>query len=369
MENLVPDPQKADILGLARNDLKQLLKAMKQPAYRGDQVFDWIWHRDTADPEGMTNLPLVLRRKLKQSFDWSLPSIEAGQTDRDGTTKLVLGLSDGLKVECVLIPRIGKSGAEGRAGAEEAAVSWKDTTLCVSTQVGCRFRCVFCRSGRDGLKRDLRAGEIASQLLAAGRRLPTGGAITRIVLMGIGEPLDNFENSCRAVRVWLDNGERAYGGGRIVVSTVGIRPALARLTDELGGKVGLALSLHAASAVKRKKMVGKAGRENPAGILEAACGFTLPKGEKLTVENVLVGGLNDSQGDARDLASLLEGKPCMVNLIPLNPAPGMSLVPPPADRVEAFQNILKARRILTFIRRRRGGSIQAACGQLAFGKQ
>ena len=367
MENLFPDPQKTDIFGSARNDLKQLLKAMKQPAYRGNQVFEWIWHRNTVNPENMTNLPEALRRELKQSFDWSLPSLEAERADRDGTTKLVLGLSDGLKVECVLIPRSDEGGGERSAAAGEAA-AWKKTTLCVSTQVGCRFRCVFCRSGRDGMKRDLRAGEIASQLLAAGRRLPAGGAITRIVLMGIGEPLDNFENSCRAVRVWLDNGERAYGGGRIVVSTVGIRPALARLTDELGGKVGLALSLHAASAGKRKKMVGKAGRENPAGILEAAFGFPLPKGQKLTVEYVLVGGLNDSQQDARDLASLLEGKQCMVNLIPLNPASGMRLRPPPPGHVEEFQEILKARRILTFIRRQRGFSIQAACGQLAFGK-
>ena len=358
-----------DIFGSARSDLRQLLKALKQPAYRGDQVYEWIWHRNVADPESMTNLPVMLRQKLQEAFDWSLPSLEAEQADRDGTTKLVLGLSDGLKVECVLIPRIDdqSGGKWGRAAGEAAA--WKNTTLCASTQVGCRFGCVFCRSGRDGLKRDLRAGEIASQLLAAGRRLPAGGAITRIVLMGIGEPLDNFENSCRAVRVWLDNGERAYGGGRIIVSTVGIRPALARLSDELGGKVGLALSLHAASADKRRKIVGKAGRGSPAGIFEAACGFLLPKGEKLTVEYVMVGGLNDSQEDARDLASLIEGKQCMVNLIPLNPAPGMRLRPPPADRIEAFQNILKARRVLTLIRRRRGVSIQAACGQLAFGKQ
>ena len=144
---------------------------------------------------------------------------------------------------------------------------------------------------------------------------------------------------------------------------------MARMNDELGGRVGLALSLHAASALKRKKMVGKARREDPAGILEAACGFKLPKGEKLTIEYVLVGGLNDSLADARDLAALIRGRQVMVNLIPLNPAPGMRLEPPAAGRVEAFQNILKAGGILAFIRRQRGGSIRAACGQLAFGRK
>jgi 23S rRNA (adenine2503-C2)-methyltransferase len=239
----------------------------------------------------------------------------------------------------------------------------------VSTQVGCRFKCVFCRSGREGLVRNLSAGEIAGQLLAVERQLGEDRRIGKLVLMGIGEPLDNYEETCRALRVWLDRRERVLTGGRIVVSTVGIPEAVGRLSRDLGGRVSLALSLHSPSAEKRSRIVQGAGREPPAALVKAASRFDFPPRERLTIEYVLTRGLNDSEADARELARLLRGVDCMVNLIPLNEVRGLRFKPSTREQSEAFQEALRRAGVRAFIRRRRGGGVQAACGQLAFDRE
>ncbi len=358
--------EKRPMLGLSREDIKAALLTLGQPAYRGDQVFDWIWHKLVMDPAGMSNLPLELRRELADRFDWRMPRIAERHEDRDGTVKFAMGLMDGYRVEAVLIPRLEQDEAAG-GGREKPGRT--DCTLCLSTQVGCRFQCVFCRSGREGLVRNLRADEIAGQLPAVEQRLVPGERIRKLVLMGIGEPLDNYEETCRAVRIWLERKERALTGGRIVVSTVGIPEAIARLSRDLGGKVSLALSLHSPSAEKRSRIVRGAGRITPAELVEAARQFNFPPRERLTVEYVLVRGLNDSEADGRELARLLRGRDCMVNLIPLNPVKGLRFKPPSPDRAVAFQALLRQAGIMAFIRRRRGSGVQGACGQLAFARE
>jgi len=327
------------------------MRDLGQPAFRGEQVYQWIWQRGVVDVEAMTDLPLGLRSALAGGLDWSVPALRETLGGRDGTKKLVVGLGDGARVETVLIPG--------------EAMSW---TVCISTQVGCRMRCVFCRSGRDGLRRNLGPEEIAGQLFVAERLLPPGGEIRKVVLMGIGEPLDNYEGTLGAIKVFLSRRSPVLSNGRIVVSTIGLPAAIRRLDADLGGKVSLALSLHSPSARKRKAIVRGAGDDAPQKIVEAALGFRHPPRERLTVEYVISAGLNDSPEDAAGLASLLRGHRCMVNLIPVNPVPGMRFEAPPPARLEAFQALLKREGVAAFVRRRRGGSIRAACGQLAFGQ-
>ena len=354
-------------LGLAREDLRALMRDLGQPAFRGEQVYQWIWQRGIADVEAMTDLPLELRSALAGGLDWSVPALRKTLGDRDGTMKLVVGLGDGARVETVLIPRPdvfpGEGEEEGRAAGE--AMPW---TVCLSTQVGCRMRCVFCRSGREGLRRNLGPEEITGQLFVAERLLPPGGKIRKVVLMGIGEPLDNYRGTLGAIRVFLSRRSRVLSNGRIVVSTIGLPAAIRRLDADLGGKVSLALSLHSPSARKRKAIVRGAGDDAPQKILQAALRFRHPPRERLTVEYVISAGLNDSQEDAAGLASLLRGHRCMVNLIPVNPVPGLRFEAPPPGRLEAFQALLRREGVAAFVRRRRGGSIRAACGQLAFGQ-
>jgi 23S rRNA (adenine2503-C2)-methyltransferase len=353
------------LLGLSRDELKNLLAGLGQPRYRGDQVFNWVWNRKILDPHLMSDIPALLRDELGKHVDAAGPVVEKRVEDRDGTAKFVMRLADGCSIEFVLIPRLDDDAPTGGAPARGKGRR-ADCTLCVSTQAGCRFGCVFCRSGKDGLKRNLAPGEITGQLFAAFGRLPPGSRIRSIVLMGIGEPLDNYEAVVKAVRVWLDARGAAAGVGGIVLSTVGIPGAIRRLSADLGGRISLALSLHSALAAKRRRIVRGSRGETPEEIVEAACAFNHPKRGRLTVEVAMAAGLNDSAEDAAALARLLRGKRCMVNLIPVNTVEPMRFGPPPDEKIELFQKILLRSGVMAFIRRRRGCSIRAACGQLAF---
>ncbi len=303
------------------------------------------------DPSAMTNLPAELRAALAQELDFSLPRVVDGVSSGDGTEKIVLELGDGYRIESVLIPPADGDG-------QDAA------TLCVSTQVGCRVRCLFCRSGREGFRRNLDASEIVGQVLAARRR---GGRIVRVVFMGIGEPLDNEEMLHRAIRILTDGEGAGLAPRRLVVSTIGRPEAMIRLGEAFGGRVGLAVSLHAADPDLRERIVGAGRAAGPAEVLEAARAYPLPPRERVTVEVVLVKGLNDSASAAADLAAGLEGLRCRVNLIPLNPFPGLGMQSPGSRTVQAFQDVLDSAGLPTFVRRRRGAGILASCGQLAFG--
>ena len=304
------------------------------------------------DPGRMTNLPAGLRSALAGALDFGPPRIADRVGSDDGTSKLALELADGFRVEAVLIP---PAGSDGHAGP----------TLCVSTQVGCRVRCRFCRSGAAGFRRDLEASEIVGPLVAA---RSSGESVERVVFMGIGEPLDNEDALHATLRILMDASGAALSARRLVVSTVGRPEAMGRLGEAFGGRVGLAVSLHAADPDLRARLIGRGRAAGPDEVLEAARAYPLPPRERVTVEVVLVGGVNDSPAAASDLATALGRLRCRVNLIPLNPFEGLDLSPPAAPVVQAFRERLDAAGLPTFVRRSRGSRIQASCGQLAFGR-
>jgi len=304
------------------------------------------------DPRAMTNLPAGLREALAAVLDFSAPRVVDRMSSGDGTAKLSVELADGYRVESVLIPPLEGDG-------QEAA------TLCVSTQVGCRVRCRFCRSGREGFRRNLDASEIVGQAAAARHE---GGRIGRVVFMGIGEPLDNEQMVHRAIRILSDEEGTALAARRLVVSTIGRPEAMIRLGEAFEGRVGLAVSLHAADLDRRARLVGEGRAAGPAEVLEAARAYPLPPRERVTVEVVLVAGVNDSPSAAAGMAAALRGLRCRVNLIPLNPFEGLDMEPPGLRAVQAFRERLESSGLPVFVRRRRGARILASCGQLAFGR-
>jgi 23S rRNA (adenine2503-C2)-methyltransferase len=321
-------------------------------SYRGDQVFRWMHVSGVLEPSAMTNLPAGLREALARSLDFTAPRVVDRLSSGDGTVKLSLELADGYRVESVLIPPL-------EADDRESA------TLCVSTQVGCRVRCRFCRSGSEGFRRNLDASEIVGQVAAARRE---GGRVGRVVFMGIGEPLDNEQMLHRSIGILSDAEGHALAARRLVVSTIGRPEAMIRLGEAFEGRVGLAVSLHAADPDLRARLVGAGRAAGPAEVLEAARAYPLPPRERVTVEVVLVGGVNDSPAAADALAAALGGLRCRVNLIPLNPFEGLDMEPPGRRAVLDFQARLESSGLPTFVRRRRGARILASCGQLAFGR-
>jgi 23S rRNA (adenine2503-C2)-methyltransferase len=338
-------PPGVDPLAALPEELGRLVVDLGLPAYRGRQLFEWLHRRRVADWARMSNLPVALREHLA-ALGPALP-VRAGQVLRsaDGTRKLQVLLEDGLAVETVLIPEGGK------------------LTQCVSTQVGCAVRCVFCRSGCDGLTRNLSAAEIVGQVhLAAEAYLP-GEALRNVVLMGVGEPLHNLERVLRALEVLGHPQGLNLSTRRVTVSTVGIPAGIGRLGEATRGAAALAVSLHAADDDTRALLVPGV-KASLAEIVAALERYPLPKRRRFTVEYVLVDGVNDRPEDARALVRLLSRLRVKVNLLPLNPHDRTGLRPPSDERVLAFQRVLTDKGLSAFLRRRRGADIGAACGQL-----
>jgi 23S rRNA (adenine2503-C2)-methyltransferase len=362
-----------DVLPAARlpEEWQAELAAMGQPRYRAQQVFRWIHQKGELDPSKMTDLPADLRAALAERG--LKPEAETLRVERapDGTRKLLVGFPDGGRVECVVIPmtRLGTDDADASAGddddEEEAAPGPTRVTLCISTQVGCAMGCVFCASGRAGLKRGLGAGEIVSQVLLARRELGPGEGLKNLVFMGMGEPLHHYDETARALRL-LTHPE---GGGmsprRITVSTVGLVPALRRLGEDFDGKVGLAVSLHAPDDRTRETIVPMNRRYPVKELVQALRDYPLPRRRRITIEYTLIDGVNDSDAHADELARLLRGIPVKVNLIPMNPVDGSPLRASPPGRVQRFQEKLTRVGYSCFVRMRRGSAVNAACGQLA----
>ena len=293
----------------------------------------------------MTNLSRALRTKLASMTRISTPSIEARQTSSDGTTKFLLRLEDGRHIESVFIP---------------------DTpaqTFCVSTQVGCAMRCAFCLTGKMGLVRNLTAGEIAAQVRVLAHETGLAGAAFNIVLMGMGEPLHNYDATMKAIRVLADPQGLAVPAKRITLSTVGLLPEIEKLAAE-PLMPNLAISLHATTNEQRDQLV-PVNRKFTLEELIAACKrFPLAKRRRITFEYVLLDGVNDTPEDARRLVRLLNGIKAKVNLLPLNEAPGIPFRRPSDARVNAFARILADKDVVVSVRRSRGRDIRAACGQL-----
>lgn len=384
------DDARTGLLGVPRETLESCVARLGQPRYRADQVLGWVYARGVVDPAAMTDLPRALREALAAEFG-PQPDTRPGatETSADGTVKVTVGLADGAATEAVLIPETGDE-ADDEAPADDAPASGSvrqagrssrpapaTYTLCLSSQVGCAFGCAFCRSGSRGLVRHLAAREILAQFHWARAFLAGRGSIARLVLMGIGEPLHNLEGVLPALRLLSDPRAAAFSGRRVTVSTVGLPEGIRRLGDAFGGRIALAWSLHAADEDTRRRLLPVAARRPIRETLEALRDHPLPPRRRITVECVLAGDVNDTERHARDVARLLGGLRCKVNLIPFNPwreptgaagsattTDGEPLRPPEPERVEAYRRVLAAAGLSAFVRKPRGADILAACGQL-----
>jgi 23S rRNA (adenine2503-C2)-methyltransferase len=335
------------VTALSADDLASLLGPLGEPPFRAKQVRDAVYRRGARSFEEMTDLSKDLRAALGGSLRVLSSTVETVQRSKDGTVKLLVLLEDGRRVEAVIIP-------EG-----------KRRTLCISTEVGCPVKCVFCASGIEGLVRPLKSHEIVEQVLHARRLLADdgAGAITNLVLMGMGEPLLNFEATAGALKALRDPGGIGLGARRITLSTVGITEGMDRLAAE-GHPINLAVSLHAPDDPTRTKIVPLNARYGVAKVADAARRYAKATGRDVTFEYVMLAGLNDSDRQASLLADLAEGAHVNVNLIPFNRVEGLPYEPPTAARVKEFTAILEGRGITVHVRRRRGDDIDAACGQL-----
>ena len=355
----LPETGRLNLVGLTRDQLREALIAAGTPEpqarMRAGQVWQWMYHWGVRDFAAMTNLAKDYRALLADSFQISLPEMVTRQVSADGTRKYLLRIAGGHEVEAVYIPE------EGRG------------TLCVSSQVGCTLTCSFCHTGTQKLVRNLSPAEIVGQLMVARDDLgewPTRGAprdetrlISNMVLMGMGEPLYNFESVRDAMKVVMDGEGLSLSRRRITLSTSGVVPEIARTAEEIGCL--LAVSFHATTDEVRDKLVPINRRWNIATLLDALRDYPrLSNSERITFEYVMLDGVNDSDEDARRLVRLIRGIPAKINLIPFNEWPGAPYRRSGQDRIRAFADIVHKAGYASPIRTPRGEDIMAACGQL-----
>ncbi len=330
---------------LSREQLAAWCVEQGGPAYRADQIRRWIFGKRVNSFDDMHDLPAALRARLTEQFSL-FPAVEtAHRVAKDRTEKLLLELTDGELVECVLMRETDRR------------------TICISTQVGCGMGCVFCASGLRGLKRNLTTGEILEQILRLDRLLPREEAITNVVVMGIGEPLANLKNLVPALDSLNDKGGLGLGARRITVSTVGL-PEKIRELAKLGKAYNLAVSLHAPTEELRTRLVPVNKNIGIEAVLQAADDFFEITGRRVTYEYVLLSGVNDSPEHARLLALLLQSRIAHVNLIPMNGVTELEFVEPTAPRTQEFVRMLEQYGVPATVRKRKGADIDAACGQL-----
>jgi len=338
------------MIDLAGRDLAGLEGAVAElgdRAFRARQIYRWLYARKVADFALMTDLSQALRDKLGASARVGFPAVVDRLPAGDGTVRYAYALDDGLRTESVYIP-----GEDDRA------------TLCLSSQVGCALACRFCLSGANGLKRDLSPGEIVGQAWTMLREAPPLVRVN-IVFMGIGEPLDNFAAVSAAWRLLGDPRGFAIALKRMTVSTAGHVPSIERL-GALEDRPRLAVSLNATTDETRSALMPINRAWPIARLLAAVRAFPLKRNERVTFEYVLLSGVNDSDEDARRLGPLLAGIPAKINLIPWNPSPGLPYAGPSEERVDRFAGLLWTQEATVTVRRRRGGDVAAACGQLSF---
>jgi 23S rRNA (adenine2503-C2)-methyltransferase len=345
-------------------------------AFRAREVFRWIHAKGELDPSRMTTLPAKLKDALRDEGCAPIGEVSHVHRSLDRTRKIVLRLGDGATIETVLLPAVSGPGSAADLDADAATGDDDDdepaagprrtrVTQCISTQVGCAMGCVFCASGVAGWKRHLGAEEIVGQVLIGRSLLEDGEELRNVVFMGMGEPLHNYEATARALRLMTHADGLSLASRRITVSTSGLIPEIARLGADFGGKVGLAISLHAADDATRSALMPINRKYPLAELMQALRAYPLPPHRRITIEYTLVSGKNDDAGEAKKLARLLRGLPVKVNLIPMNPIAASPLTPPDFARVEAFQQVLVDAGYSCFVRRRRGDDVSAACGQLA----
>ena len=355
----LPEGGKTNIVGLTRAQLLEALIAAgtpeRQAKMRVGQVWQWVYHWGLRDFAQMTNLAKDFRALLADKFTIELPEVVTKQTSADGTRKYLVRIAGGHEVEVVYIPETDRG------------------TLCISSQVGCTLTCSFCHTGTQKLVRNLTAGEIVGQVMLARDDLgewPEQGApknetrlISNVVLMGMGEPLYNFDNVRDAMKIVMDNEGIALGRRRITLSTSGVVPEIARTAQEIGCL--LAVSFHATTDEVRDQLVPINKKWNIATLLDALRAYPgLSNSERITFEYVMLQGVNDSKEDAYRLVELLRGIPAKVNLIPFNEWPGAPYKRSSGNRIHAFADIIHNAGYASPIRTPRGEDIMAACGQL-----
>jgi 23S rRNA (adenine2503-C2)-methyltransferase len=346
--NSTPEPvnpcTRTNLLGLERKAIAAFCVEQGEMPFRASQLLQWIHQRGVVDFGQMTNLSKALRARLEDTCEIRPPDIVHEQISADGTCKWVLQTDEQNRVETVFIPE------EGRG------------TLCVSSQVGCALECSFCSTARQGFNRNLSTAEIIGQLWVAQRELGMG-AVTNVVLMGMGEPLLNFNNVVAAIALMLDDHAYGLSKRRVTLSTSGIVPALDKLAQV--SEVSLAVSLHAPTDELRDELV-PINRKYPIHELLAACKRYIGRDarRKVTIEYVMLDGINDTPLHARQLVRVLSHVPSKVNLIPFNPFPGSGYRCSSRDTIQRFSGILQAAGLITTTRKTRGDDIDAACGQL-----
>lgn len=334
------------VYDLTREQWEKWMREHNQPEWRANQMMDWLYVKRVESFEEMTNLPKALRAELSDAFHFRPLDVIAKQQSKDGTVKFLFGLFDGHAIETVIMRHnYGNS-------------------VCVTTQVGCRIGCTFCASTLGGLKRNLSTGEIVAQVVMAQKYLDQSEERVRsVVVMGSGEPFENYEATMEFIRILNDSKGLNIGQRHITVSTSGVVPNIYRFADE-DWQVKLAISLHAPNHDLRSSLM-PINRRFPLAELLDACWYYLRKtGRRLTFEYALIGGKNDRPEHAHELGKLLQGMNCLVNLIPVNYVPERNYTRTPRNQIFEFKRILDSYKINTTIRREHGHDIDAACGQL-----
>ena len=339
------------LVGLNTNELRALVQKNSEPAYRGNQLAEWVYQHKARTFEEMANLPEKMRAWLSKEYEVGCSQALTVQYSRDGTIKLLLAMSDGAKVETVALPYADRF------------------SCCLSTQVGCPVACVFCTTGLSGYTRNLTAGEIVEQVLAVeemaqNQQLQIDGPIRRIdhvIFMGMGEPMLNYTATLKAIQ--LLNSELGISMRNLTISTVGFVPGIRKLAQEKM-QITLAISLHAPTDDLRRQLIPGMTKWNVTEIVDACYEYFQQTGRRITFEYCLLGGVNDGAAEAHELVRVLRGLNCHVNLIPYNPVSGLNFYAPRRKQILAFREILDSGGIRVTQRVQRGFDIDAACGQL-----
>lgn len=335
---------RTDIKSLTAEELAELLKEMKLPAFRARQMYEWMHQKLVTGFDGMTNLPLSLRTECKEKFHFmELKTVTVQESAVDGTKKYLFQLYDGNFVESVWMKY------------------HHGNSVCISSQVGCKMGCRFCASTLDGWERNLTPSEMLEQIYAITRE--TGERVSNVVVMGTGEPLDNYENLVRFIRLLTDESGLHISQRNITVSTCGIVPQMYRLAEE-NLQITLALSLHAPTDEKRKELMPVARKYSLREVMDACENYFKVTGRRISFEYALVSGVNDNDAEAAQLIALIKGMNCHVNLIPVNPIKERAYVSTQREKVLRFKNLLENSGINVTIRREMGRDIDGACGQL-----
>lgn len=336
--------EKKDIKSMTLEELTEELAASGEKPFRAKQMYQWMHVKLAAGFDEMTNLPKSMREVCEKKYIYtSLKAVEVQESKLDGTKKFLFGLADGNVVESVWMQY--KHG----------------NSVCISSQVGCRMGCRFCASTLDGLERNLLPSEMLDQIYAIQRL--TGERVSNVVVMGTGEPMDNYDNLLRFLHILTDVNGLNISQRNVTVSTCGIVPGMRRLAEERL-QITLALSLHATTDEKRRRLMPIANRYSIAELMEACEYYFTQTGRRITFEYSLVGGVNDTDEDAAELTALAKPLCCHINLIPVNPIKEREFVQSEASRIQAFKNKLEKNKINVTIRREMGRDIDGACGQL-----